>query len=202
MRSQQRQKDEFGLGLVCPLNGLLEEDRLNRLMHRPGVIQGPAHFVLHRSHDLTVELPDDVSDVAASSVEPGQVDQNRSDRNCQQHEAGQRRSKPELASCSSPRGRRNGVPGQSEPDSGLSLGEDTAHAQWVVAPPPSRVAGVPSQSAAQGRSIRACGVTHTTTRSVVARSGPLALSIGGTVVQLIFDVPPRDDFAHALRGRQ
>ena len=82
------------------------------------------------------------------------------------------------------------------------MGEDTAHAQWVVAPPRSRVAGVSSQSAAQGRSIRACSVTHTTTRSVVARSGPSALSIGGTVVQLIFDVPPQDDFAHALRGQQ
>jgi len=40
-----------------------KKDRLNRLLHRPGVIQGPADFVLHGSDDLTVELPDDVGDV-------------------------------------------------------------------------------------------------------------------------------------------
>jgi hypothetical protein len=86
MRSQQCQKDEFALGLVCRFDGLLEEDRLNCLLYRPGVVQGPADFVLHRSDDLTVELPDNIGDVASSSVEPGQVDQDRSDRHCQQYE--------------------------------------------------------------------------------------------------------------------
>ena len=74
MRPQQREEDEFALGLVGRLDGLLEKDRLNRLLHRPGVIQGPADFVLHRSDDLTVQLPDDVGDVPSSRVKPGQMD--------------------------------------------------------------------------------------------------------------------------------
>ena len=47
MRPQQREEDEFALGLVCRLDRLLEKDRLNRLLHRPGIVQGPADFVLH-----------------------------------------------------------------------------------------------------------------------------------------------------------
>ena len=95
MRSQQRQEDEFALGLVCRLDRLLEKDRLNRLLHRPGVIQSPADFVLHRSDDLTVELPDNVGDVPSSGVEPGQVDQDGSDDHCQQYEASQCHPQPQ-----------------------------------------------------------------------------------------------------------
>jgi hypothetical protein len=56
-------------------------------LHRPGVIQGPANFVLHRFDDLTVELPDNIGDIPSSVVEPGQVDQNGGDRHRQQNQA-------------------------------------------------------------------------------------------------------------------
>jgi hypothetical protein len=74
MRPQQCEEDEFAFGLVRRLDGLLEKDRADRLLHRPGVIQGPANLVLNRPDDLMVELPDDVGDVPPSGVEPGQVD--------------------------------------------------------------------------------------------------------------------------------
>ena len=98
MRPQQCEEDEFALGLVRRLDGLLKEDRSNRLLDRPGVIQCPANFVLHRSDDLVVKLTDDVGDVSPSGVEPGQVDQNGGDRHRQQNQASQRRPQPELAS--------------------------------------------------------------------------------------------------------
>jgi hypothetical protein len=80
----------------------LEEDRANRFLHRPGVVQRPANLVLHRPDDLTVELPDDVGDIPSCGVEPGQMDQDGGERYCQQHEAGQHRSQPELMSRSDP----------------------------------------------------------------------------------------------------
>lgn len=98
MRPQQSEEDEFALGLVRRFDGFLEEDRTSRLLHRPGVIQGPADFVLHRSDDLTVELPDNIGDIPSSVVEPGQVDQNGGDGHRQQNQASQRRPQPELAS--------------------------------------------------------------------------------------------------------
>jgi hypothetical protein len=119
MRPQQREKDEFALGLVRRLDGLLEEDRANRLLHRPGVVQGPANLVLNRPDDLTVELPNDVGDVPSSGVEPGQVDQDGSERYGQQHEAGQHRSQPELVCGASPwrrcDRRRGRLPRRSSP---------------------------------------------------------------------------------------
>ena len=119
MRPQQREEDEFALGLVGGLDGLLEKDRLHRLLHRPGVIQGPADFVLHRSDDLTVELADNIGDIPSSVVEPGQVDQDSGDRHCQQHQAGQRRPQPELARLRALRrreGKRRGVARRAGPD--------------------------------------------------------------------------------------
>src|SRR6516165_3660030 len=97
MRPQQRQEDEFALRLVCRPYRLLEEDRLNRLLHRPGVVQGCAHLVLHRTNDLTIELPDNIGDVLPRSVEPREMDQNGSNGYRQDHEAGERRLQSELA---------------------------------------------------------------------------------------------------------
>jgi hypothetical protein len=58
--------------------------------------------MLDRSHDLAIKLPDNIGDVPSSGVEPSQVDQDRSERHCQQHETGQHCSQPEFASGSSP----------------------------------------------------------------------------------------------------
>jgi len=71
---RRREEDEFALGLVCRLDGLLEENRANRFLYRPGVVQGPANLMLDRSDDLTIELPDNIGDVASGGVEPSQVD--------------------------------------------------------------------------------------------------------------------------------
>jgi hypothetical protein len=97
VRSQQCEEDEFALGLVCRLDRLLEEDRANRFLHRPRVVQGPADLMLDRSDDLTVELPDDVGNIPSSGVEPRQVDHHGGDRHRHQHEAGQYRPQTELA---------------------------------------------------------------------------------------------------------
>lgn len=62
--------------------------------------------MLHRPDDLAVKLVDDIGDVAASDVEPGQMDQNGSDHHRQQYEPGQRHPQPELTGRSNlPRGR-------------------------------------------------------------------------------------------------
>src|SRR5271156_1942729 len=74
MRPQQCEEDEFALGLVCGLDGLLEENRANRFLYRPGVVQGLTNLMLDRSDDLTIELSDNIGDVPSSGVEPGQVD--------------------------------------------------------------------------------------------------------------------------------
>ncbi len=53
--------------------------------------------MLDGADDLTIELPDNISDVPPSGIEPGQVDQNGGDRHGQQHEAGKCRPQSELA---------------------------------------------------------------------------------------------------------
>ena len=100
---------------------------MNRLLHRPGVVQGPPNLMLDRSDDLTVELPDHVGDIAPSVVEPGQVDQDGGDDHCQQYEASQCRPQPELASRSSLWRRRDrrrvcSVLQSSWPGNGITLG--------------------------------------------------------------------------------
>ena len=98
------------VGLIASWKKIERTDSL----HRPGLIQGVTNLMLHRPHDLTIELPYDVGDVPSSGVEPGQVDQDGRRYHRQQHEAGQYCAQPELAGRSTP-SRASGVPRQSGP---------------------------------------------------------------------------------------
>src|SRR5271169_7265889 len=95
MGTQQCQKDEFALCLVCRLDRLLEENRAHRLLYRPGIVQGRADLVLDRSDDLTIELPDDLGDVTSSGIRPGQVNDEGGDAHRQQYETCKRRPEPD-----------------------------------------------------------------------------------------------------------